>query len=264
MQLRRGQRTCEVNPQAWVAPHRVVEARPPPPIVVRRGRQPSTAHPGTGFSTGSRRSLAGGPRAFQSRCMHPSRRLVPLAAALALIASPATARTLAVGADPAVGRWPLRPTPEVVEGFDSPTTPWGPGHRGVDLAGVPGQEVRSALPGTVSFTGTIAGRGVVVVDHGDTRTTYEPVAASLGHGERVRGGDVLGVLTLPGSHCFPRACLHWGWVRGDTYLDPLRLVGAAPVRLLPLAGLPVMLPPITTPYADWRPLLRLLRPGVQP
>ena len=38
-----------------------------------------------------------------------------------------------------------------------------------------------------------------------------------------------------GSHCFPRACLHWGWIEGaTTYLDPLRLVGAGPVRLLPL------------------------------
>ena len=47
-------------------------------------------------------------------------------------------------------------------------------------------------------------------------------------------GDVVGVLDLPASHCFPRACLHWGWRRGDTYLDPLDLVGGGPVRLLPL------------------------------
>ena len=44
----------------------------------------------------------------------------------------------------------------------------------------------------------------------------------------------MGTLELPGSHCFPRACLHWGWLEGETYLDPLRLVGAGPVRLLPL------------------------------
>lgn len=45
------------------------------------------------------------------------------------------------------------------------------------------------------------------------------------------------MLQLPLSHCFPRACLHWGWLRGETYLDPLELVGAGPVRLVPWQGL---------------------------
>lgn len=140
------------------------------------------------------------------------------------------------GDDP-VGSWPLRPQPEVVERFDPPEHPYGPGHRGVDLAGRPGQQVLAALPGRVSFSGRIAGRGVVVVSHGATRTTYEPVAADIGVGDVVTAGAPLGRLELAGSHCFPRACLHWGWLRGETYLDPLRLVGAAPVRLLPLWGL---------------------------
>ena len=165
--------------------------------------------------------------------------------------------------DPA-GEWPLRPTPEVVAGFDPPASTWGAGHRGVDLLGVPGQRVHAALAGRVSFVGSIAGRGVVTVDHGATRTTYEPIASTLATGDELARGDVLGTLTLPGSHCFPRACLHWGWIRGETYLDPLRLVGASPVRLLPLAGLPDLAPPISTPYDTWQPLLRLLRPGVQP
>lgn len=137
--------------------------------------------------------------------------------------------------DPA-GVWPLVPAPEVVQGFDPPDTPYGAGHRGVDLAGVPGQRVRSALPGTVTYAGPLAGRGVVVVDHGSTRTTYEPVRPSVSIGDPVSGGDQIGTLEIPGSHCFPRACLHWGWIRriDNAYLDPLRLVGAGPVRLLPL------------------------------
>ncbi len=156
-----------------------------------------------------------------------------------------------------VGRWPLRPVPEVVEGFDPPSSTWGAGHRGVDLLGAPGQQVRAALPGTVSFVGMIAGRGVVTVDHGDTRTTYEPVSSPLHPGAAVATGDALGRLALPGSHCAPRACLHWGWLRGDTYLDPLALLGAGPVRLLPLDGQPVASPlartPLVLPYVDWRP-----------
>lgn len=141
-------------------------------------------------------------------------------------------------ADDPVGVWPLSPTPDVVDRFDPPDDPWGSGHRGVDLAGRAGQLVRTALPGRVAYVGRIAGRGVVTVAHrgaaGGTRTTYEPVAATVPVGDRVAPGDVLGRLQLVGSHCFPAACLHWGWLRGTTYLDPLRLVGGGPVRLLPL------------------------------
>jgi len=139
---------------------------------------------------------------------------------------------------PTPGGWPLRPAPEVVRGFAPPPVAWAAGHRGVDLEGRPGQRVLAAQAGTVTFAGRIAGRGVVVVSHGDTRTTYEPVAAAVGRGEAVPRGAVLGRLELLGSHCLPLACLHWGLVRGETYLDPLMLVGRGPVRLVPWGGLP--------------------------
>jgi murein DD-endopeptidase MepM/ murein hydrolase activator NlpD len=132
------------------------------------------------------------------------------------------------------GEWPLRPAPEVVERFDPPDSAYGPGHRGVDLLGQVGQQVRAALDGSVTYAGMLAGRGVVVVDHGATRTTYEPLAATVAVGVPVAAGSPIGTLELTRSHCFPRACLHWGWIEGETYLDPLLLVGAGPVRLLPL------------------------------
>jgi murein DD-endopeptidase MepM/ murein hydrolase activator NlpD len=134
---------------------------------------------------------------------------------------------------PATGAWPLRPRPRVVGDFAPPETRWGAGHRGVDLAGHPGQTVRSARAGIVTFAGRIAGRGVVVVSHGSTRTTYEPVSADVDVGDVVDEGAPLGRLERFGSHCFPRACLHWGLIRGEAYLDPLTLVGAGRVRLLP-------------------------------
>lgn len=181
---------------------------------------------------------------------------------LLLVPPPAEGRdapAVAPEADP-VGVWPLTPRPEVVRGFDPPDSPYGAGHRGVDLAGAPGQPVRAALAGTVTFAGSLAGRGVVVVDHGATRTTYEPAAATASVGDQVAAGDRIGSLQLPGSHCFPAHCLHWGWIRNvdDVYLDPLGLVGAGPVRLLPLwRDLPVArvgAPAPRSPYAD---LLRL-------
>ena len=192
-------------------------------------------------------------------------RTVPHLLATILPALLLTASVPASAATDPVGRWPLQPPPEVVAPFDAPESTWGPGHRGVDLLGTPGLTVRAALPGRVAFVGTIAGRGVVVVDHGPTRTTYEPVASGLAPGGRVAAGDPIGTLGLLGSHCFPRACLHWGWIRGrETYLDPLRLVGGGPVRLLPLAGLPASAPgssgvgPPASPYAAWRPAVQQL------
>jgi hypothetical protein len=158
-----------------------------------------------------------------------------LVAGLVLLLSLAGPAARADGPSPASGVWPLSPRPVVVAGFAPPATRWGAGHRGVDLAGNPAQAVRASQPGRVVFAGRIAGRGVVVVDHGVTRSTYEPVSATVQVGDRVRAGAVVGRLQLFGSHCFPRWCLHWGLIEGgDHYLDPLTLVGAAPVVLLPL------------------------------
>ncbi len=138
------------------------------------------------------------------------------------------------GRDGPVGVWPLEPEPDVVRPFEPPPSPYASGHRGVDLAGRPGQAVRAALPGTIGFAGSIGGKPVVTVLHGGRRTTYEPVVAGVAPGQVVGAGDVIGRLTLTDSHCFPAACLHWGLVRGEDYLDPLSLVGRGPVRLLPL------------------------------
>ncbi|MDP2773083.1 MAG: peptidoglycan DD-metalloendopeptidase family protein [Nocardioides sp.] len=202
----------------------------------------------------------------------PTRVLRLVTVVLGIVLSLVAGAASGVPGDPdPVGGWPLRPVPEVVGTFDPPATPYGAGHRGVDLAGREGQTVRSALPGTVTYAGSLAGRGVVVVGHGATRTTYEPVTSAVSVGDPVATGTPLGSLQLSGSHCFPRACLHWGWIEGETYLDPLRLVGAGPVRLLPLWSAPVPSPeaghrvsaarlPLRLPlaYAGWQPLLQLL------
>lgn len=157
--------------------------------------------------------------------------VVGLVVALSVVSGGADADEVPSGS----GEWPLSPRPAVVAGFESPATSYSAGHRGVDLAGGPAQSVQAALAGRVSFAGRIAGRGVVVVDHGGFRTTYEPVAAIVEVGDLVRAGSRIGHLELFGSHCFPAWCLHWGLIEGrDRYLDPLTLVGAAPVILLPL------------------------------
>jgi murein DD-endopeptidase MepM/ murein hydrolase activator NlpD len=157
--------------------------------------------------------------------------------ALVLGAAPVSSPAAAAPADP-VGVWPLDPEPLVVRGFEAPPGPYAAGHRGVDLAGSPGQPVRAALSGTVGFAGSIGGKPVVTVLHGGRRTTYEPVVAAVEPGQAVAAGEVLGRLVVIDSHCFPAACVHWGLIGGrgeeEVYLDPLSLVGPGPVRLLPL------------------------------
>ncbi|MGI8335458.1 murein hydrolase activator EnvC family protein [Actinomadura scrupuli] len=136
-------------------------------------------------------------------------------------------------------RWPLAPVPAVLRGFSPPAVPWGPGHRGVDLAARPGQPVYAAGAGLVSYAARLSGRGVIAILHGPAlRTTYLPVRPSVRPGRRVAAGDRIGVVEdLPG-HCGPRVCLHWGLLRGPVYLDPLSLVRPVQVRLLPVWGVP--------------------------
>ncbi|MGA8115867.1 MAG: M23 family metallopeptidase [Actinocatenispora sp.] len=131
--------------------------------------------------------------------------------------------------------WPLPGTPTVTRRFDPPPQPWLPGHRGVDLAGHDGEPVLAAGPGVVVFAGSVAGTGVVSIDHpGGLRTTYQPLRATVHAGDRVRTGDRIGTLQSGHPGCPAEACLHWGLRRGVVYLDPLALLGLGQVRLLPL------------------------------
>ena len=150
----------------------------------------------------------------------------------------ATAAPMGSTADDERWIWPLDPQPEVVATFDPPEDPYGPGHRGIDLSGRIGQPVLAVADGRVRFAGMVAGRGVLVIEHGAERSTYEPVIAAVDAGDPVRAGQFVGRLELVSSHCWPAACLHLGRIEGETYLDPLEVLsdadgGGGPVRLLP-------------------------------
>jgi hypothetical protein len=135
---------------------------------------------------------------------------------------------------------PLAGPVVVRRGFDPPAERWDAGHRGVDLAGRPGAAVYAPAAGTVTYAGLLAGRGVLVVSHGAVRTTYEPVLPLLPTGTEVDAGDLVALL-LPGHHgpALPgESLLHWGLLRGETYLDPLLLLRRGPSRLLPVAPVP--------------------------
>ena len=130
--------------------------------------------------------------------------------------------------------WPVEPAVVVAE-IDLPEPDWLPGHRGLDLQAVPGQVVRSAADGVVTFAGQVGGRGVVVVATGGWRASYEPVAAHVAVGEPVEAAQPLGVLAPSGGHCgAPASCLHWGLRAGEHYLDPRWLLEPPVPVLLPV------------------------------
>jgi murein DD-endopeptidase MepM/ murein hydrolase activator NlpD len=132
-----------------------------------------------------------------------------------------------------------KPVPgPVITRFDPPDETWNAGHRGVDLAGTAGERVGAAASGTVTYAGVLAGRGVVVVDHGAVRTTYEPVVATVAVGEAVTRGQEIGGLQAGHPSCPGTTCLHWGLREGDAYLDPLLLLGPT-IRLLPASATPI-------------------------
>ncbi|RZB15606.1 M23 family metallopeptidase [Streptomyces sp. F001] len=174
--------------------------------------------------------------------------LTVLATAARADAPPPTAPPRADAPVPVIGRtWPVGLRPSVLRGWDPPATPYGRGHRGVDLAAPPGTPVRAVAAGRVSFAGRVAGKGVVSVELTGTgapplRTTYEPVRASVRQGAEVQAGEVLGTIEPTGSHCTV-TCMHWGLLKEATYLDPLSLLPPSllhrgPSRLLPVLGVP--------------------------
>ncbi|MGW0120925.1 M23 family metallopeptidase [Streptomyces sp. NPDC003327] len=134
--------------------------------------------------------------------------------------------------------WPVGPPPpDILRGWHPPPGPYAAGHRGVDLAAPPGAPVLAPAAGTVTFAGPVGGRGVVTLTLTGTgtpplRTTFSPVTPLIAPGTRVAPGTPLARVST-GTHC-PESCLHWGLLRGDTYLNPLRLLHRPPSRLLPL------------------------------
>ncbi|MEU2544959.1 M23 family metallopeptidase [Streptomyces roseolus] len=134
--------------------------------------------------------------------------------------------------------WPVPPPPpQILRGWHPPPGPYAAGHRGVDLAAPPGTPVLAPAAGTVTFAGPVGGRGVVTLTLTGTgtpplRTTFSPVTPLAATGTHVTPGTPIAEAT-PDTHC-TTPCLHWGLLRGDTYLNPLLLAPRGRSRLLPV------------------------------
>jgi len=121
----------------------------------------------------------------------------------------------------------------VIDPFREPSSPYGPGNRGIEYATVPGAPVRAVAAGAVVFAGSVAGTLYVTVLHADgLRSSYGFLrSVSVRQGERLPARAEVG---RSSDH------LHLGVRRGDVYLDPESLFAAAPpdVRLVPVGHTP--------------------------
>lgn len=131
--------------------------------------------------------------------------------------------------------WPVHGP--VLRGFEAPGSPYGPGHRGIDIGAPPGIAVRAAERGIVAFAGRVAGSRYVSIDHPDgIRTTYSWLSAvGVDAGTPVARGEVIG-WSGRGHPDAPSPHLHFGARVGETYLDPLLILGSqgGVVHLAPL------------------------------
>lgn len=126
--------------------------------------------------------------------------------------------------------------PEVARPFVEPPSPWGAGHRGVDLVAGQGSSITSPADGSVSYVGHVVDRPVISVDHGSGLvSSFEPVESELEVGQAVSAGESVGEL-VAGGHCTDRggSCVHWGVRLHGEYINPLLMLGdLEPSVLLP-------------------------------
>lgn len=122
----------------------------------------------------------------------------------------------------AEGTWMWPVSGPVVRAFDPPSSPFGSGHRGIDVAAAPGTTAVAPAAGTVSFAGSVGGHLFVTIDHGGGLTSTLSWVSSLlvRRGDPVTAGDPVARTgwAHPGSEV---ATLHLGVRLDDVYRDPL-------------------------------------------
>jgi murein DD-endopeptidase MepM/ murein hydrolase activator NlpD len=157
-----------------------------------------------------------------------------------LVASLAVGLVTAAPASPALAAgwlWPV--AGPVIQGFDPPASPYGSGHRGIDIATSVGTTVVAPAGGTVTFAGPVGGNLFMTIDHGGgLESTYSWLSAFI-----VRKGAVVSrgqpiARTGWGHPSSPIPHLHLGVKLLDVYVDPMDYLEPASVtsfiRLAPL------------------------------
>jgi murein DD-endopeptidase MepM/ murein hydrolase activator NlpD len=139
----------------------------------------------------------------------------------------------------AAGDWSWPVVGPVIRGFDPPDTPFGSGHRGIDIAVAVGSPVRAPAAGTVTFAGPVGGRLFLTIDHGaglESRYSFLDGLVAR-RGDAVSTGQVVARSgTGHAGDLVPN--LHFAVLLHDAYVDPLDYLGPIEVwmfiRLAPL------------------------------
>src|SRR5205823_11604616 len=104
------------------------------------------------------RHVACDPPSVASPAMRRCSIMLFLAAAATLVP--------AAQASAAGGTWLWPVTGPVIRAFDPPASPYGSGHRGIDIAAPSGTVVVAPTAGTVAFAGAVGGYLFLTIDHG--------------------------------------------------------------------------------------------------
>jgi murein DD-endopeptidase MepM/ murein hydrolase activator NlpD len=163
--------------------------------------------------------------------------------ALALLSAGAWCLAADVAGAATGGDWLWPVSGAVLRGFEPPSSPYGAGHRGIDLAAPAGTPVTAPEAGVVAFAGRVAGERYLSIAHGNALvSTYSWLSEILvAEGDAVARGAAVATSGRghPGS---AQAHLHFGVRRDGAYVDPLELLSPASVagliRLAPLVHAP--------------------------
>jgi murein DD-endopeptidase MepM/ murein hydrolase activator NlpD len=147
--------------------------------------------------------------------------------AVANPANPVTAAAqnpLAVVSSPQLRVQLVPPVPGgIVDNWRPPSSPYGPGNRGVDLRATVGEPVHSVGNGVVTFAGQVGGRLFVVIEIGGVKITLGFLKSIVVKaGQSVRAGNLVAYANGP---------VHVGARQGTTYIDPRPLFATKSVRL---------------------------------
>ena len=126
----------------------------------------------------------------------------------------------------AAGTWVWPVEGPVIRAFDPPDSPFGTGHRGIDIAAPSSSTLVAPESGTVTFAGPVGGRLFVTIDHGggvvSTLSFLEVVLVRKG--DEVAAGETV-ALSGSGHADAEVDHVHLGVRLDDVYVDPLDYLG---------------------------------------
>ncbi len=140
----------------------------------------------------------------------------------------------------------------------APSSPYGPGHRGIDYEVPHGAAVRAAGAGVVTWAGSVGGDLSVTIDHGGAlESTYSILSQiEVTRGAGIEQGAWIG--RAGADHRAGTGGLHFGVKLDGAYVDPMEYLGpvdlSAAVHLAPVLDDPESMDSTPSQCIEPRPL----------